>query len=80
VIDEYTFSDTGRKVRNVIDSRFTFRDQLVAEHRDTCNPRQWADMAFGGFKGFVAGRIAPITRFKARRKLKRFVERHPATT
>jgi hypothetical protein len=25
VVDDYTFSDTGRHVRNVIDSRFTFR-------------------------------------------------------
>jgi len=79
VVDEYTFSDTGRKVRNVIDSRFKFKDHLVLEHCDTCDPREWAAMAMGGVSGFVAGRVAPLRRFKARRKLQKFVERHPAT-
>jgi ketosteroid isomerase-like protein len=78
VIDDYTFSDTGRKVRNVIESRFTFQDHLVVEHRDTCDPRAWAAMAIGGVRGFLAGRISPLRRFKAGRKLKRFVAEHPA--
>jgi ketosteroid isomerase-like protein len=74
VIDEYTFSDTGRKVRNVIDSRFKFVDHLIVEQRDDCNPREWAAMALGGLSGFVAGRVDPLRRFKARRKLQQFVE------
>ena len=79
VIDEYTFSDTGRKVRNVIDSQFTFKDHLVFQHRDECDAQEWAAMAMGGFSGFLAGRIAPLRRLKARMKLKKFVEEHPAT-
>lgn len=78
VVDDYTFSDTGRKVRNVIDSRFTFKDHLVFEHRDTCDPHEWAAMAMGGISGFLAGRVAPLRRFKARSKLKKFVKQHPA--
>ena len=34
LIDDYTFRDTGRRVHNVIDSRFTFRDGLIATHMD----------------------------------------------
>jgi len=73
VIDEYTFSETGRRVKNVIDSRFTFRDHLIVEQRDDCDPREWAAMAMGGAKGFLAGHIAPLRRLMARRKLKTFV-------
>jgi hypothetical protein len=79
VVVEYTFSDTGRKVRNVIDSRFTFKDHLVVEHRDSCDAKAWAAMAIGGVKGFLAGRVAPMRRFKARRKLKKFVQQHATT-
>ena len=78
VIDEYTFSETGRRVKNVIDSRFTFRDHLVVEQRDDCDPREWAAMAMGGAKGFLAGHIAPLRRFMARRKLQTFVAQPPA--
>jgi len=76
LIDQYTFSDTGRKVRNVIDSRFTFKNHLIAEHRDACDPREWAAMALGGVGGFLAGRVGPLRRMMARRKLKKFVEEH----
>jgi uncharacterized protein len=77
VIDDYTFSDTGRKVHNRITSTFRFRDGLIAEQRDECDPRQWADMALGGINGMVAGRIALLRRWKAAKKLRRFVDRHP---
>jgi ketosteroid isomerase-like protein len=72
VVDEYTFTETGRRVRNVIESRFRFADHLVIEHRDQCDPRVWADMAIGGVGGFLAGRVEVLRRWKARRKLRRF--------
>jgi ketosteroid isomerase-like protein len=78
VVDEYTFTDTGRRVRNVIESRFAFKDQLIIEPRDTCDARQWASMALGGVSGFLAGRIAPLRRLEARKKLKAFVKQHGA--
>lgn len=73
LIDEYTFSDTGRKVRNVIDSQFRFADHAVVEQRDACDARAWASMAIGGISGFVAGRVGLLRRIKARRKLKKFL-------
>jgi hypothetical protein len=76
LVDEYTFSETGRKVRNVIDSQFRFRDHLILEHRDACDPREWGAMALGGFGGFLAGRVGPLRRWRAGRKLKRFVQEH----
>jgi hypothetical protein len=79
LVDDYTFSETGRHVKNVIDSRFTFQDQLVLTHADSCDPVAWATMAMGGVTGFVAGRVGPLRRFKARRKLAKFVEEHAAS-
>ncbi|MEO8754088.1 MAG: nuclear transport factor 2 family protein [Casimicrobiaceae bacterium] len=43
----YTFSVTGRKVHNVIDSRFTFREGRIATHADTFNLWRWSRMALG---------------------------------
>jgi SnoaL-like domain len=74
VVDEYTFSDTKRRVRNVIDSRFRFADDRIIEHNDDCDPRKWAAMAIGGISGFVAGRVPFLRRLKASRKLRKFVE------
>src|SRR3954462_407066 len=48
LIDDYTFSSTGRKVHNVIQSRFQFQDGVIIEHHDFCDPRAWAAMALGG--------------------------------
>jgi hypothetical protein len=78
VVDDYTFSDTGRHVRNVIASRFMFQDGFVLTHADTCDPVAWAAMAMGGVNGFLAGRVGPLRRFKARRKLAAFVASHSA--
>ena len=80
VIDHYTFTDTGRAVRNVIDSRFRFAKGLVLQHRHECDPRAWAAMAIGGAAGFAAGRLAPLRRFKARKKLQAFLRAHPMAT
>ena len=77
VVDEYTFTDTGRRVRNVIESRFRFADHLIIEQRDTCDPHAWAAMAIGGFGGFVAGRVGLLRQRKAQRKLNAFVKTHP---
>lgn len=77
LVDEYTFRDTGRKVRNVIDSRFHFSDEHIVEHRDFCDARAWASMAIGGASGFLAGRIRLLRSLKANKKLGTFVRAHP---
>jgi hypothetical protein len=80
VVDDYTFypdEDTptseGRKVHNVIDSRFGFQDGLIIEHRDSCDARAWGRMAVGGVGGFLAGRLRFLRSHKARQKLSRFL-------
>jgi hypothetical protein len=77
VVDEYTFSSTGRKVRNVIRSQFRFRNGLIIEEQDLCDARLWAAMALGGVAGFLAGRFRFLRSLKARKMLRAFIERHP---
>ena len=77
LIDDYTFSSTGRPVHNVIDSHFRLRDGLIIEHQDSCDARIWAAMALGGVSGFLAGRVRLLRSFKARRLLQGFIEKHP---
>ena len=50
----YTFTATGRPVRNSIDARFTFRDGLIATHRDTFDLWKWSAQALGA-KGKLLG-------------------------
>ena len=74
VVDEYTFTDTGRRVRNPIESRFEFRDGRILHHSDSCDPRAWAAAALGGVSGFLAGRFRFLRAWKARSKLRAFVQ------
>lgn len=74
LVDEYTFTDTGRRVRNAIESRFRFQDGLIIEHLDSCDPRAWAAAAVGGVGGFVAGRLRSVRAWKAHAKLQRFIQ------
>jgi uncharacterized protein len=77
VVDDYTFRAKGRKVHNVIQSRFRFRDGSIVEQQDSCDSRKWASMAIGGVGGFLAGRISLLRGAKARRTLDTFIETHP---
>ena len=43
----YTFSGTGRQVRNEIDARFRFEDGLIAEHDDRFDLWKWTRQALG---------------------------------
>jgi ketosteroid isomerase-like protein len=74
VIDEYTFRDTGRKVQNPIESRFRFRDGLIIEQVDSCDPKAWAAAALGGVSGFLAGRLRFLRAWKARGMLKPYLQ------
>ena len=77
VVDDYTFRAKGRKVHNVIQSRFRFKDGSIVQQQDSCDSRQWASMAIGGVGGFLAGRIPLLRGAKARRTLDTFIEKHP---
>lgn len=76
LVDDYTFSSTGRKIINVIDSHFCFENGLIIEQRDFCDPHAWAAMALGGVGGFLASRSHFLRSFKARQRLHKFVEEH----
>lgn len=75
----YTFSSTGRKVHNVIDAQFHFRDGLIVEHRDHFDFWRWSRMALGP-TGALLG-WTPLVRSRVQRtarvRLKKFIERHP---
>jgi ketosteroid isomerase-like protein len=43
----YTFSRTGRRVRNAIDASFVFRDGLIERHLDDFDFKAWAGQALG---------------------------------
>ena len=78
LVDDYTFSDTGNPVHNVIESRFRFREGLIVQHTDVCDPRAWATMALGeGVPGFLAGRIRLMRSLKAGWKLWKFTRPYP---
>jgi limonene-1,2-epoxide hydrolase len=50
----YTFSKTGRKVHNIVNSEFEFKDSKIIKHTDTFNLHKWASQAFG-LKGRLFG-------------------------
>lgn len=76
----YTFSVTGRAVHNVIDSRFTFREGLIAAQEDAFSLWRWSRMALGakgaalGWTPFVQNAI----RREARRNFDLWRARRPA--
>lgn len=67
----YTFTPTGRRVHNVIEARFAFRDGLIVRHEDAFDLGRWSRMAFGplgtllGWTPFFQARV----RARARRGL-----------
>lgn len=77
-VADYTFS-TGRPVKNVIEARFMFQDDLIVKHTDSFNLWKWAGMALGlnghllGWSPIVQGRI----RSSAKSRLKKFIAEHP---
>jgi ketosteroid isomerase-like protein len=43
----YTFTKTGRKVHNIIDATFAFKDGLIIRHDDRFNFWRWSRQALG---------------------------------
>ncbi len=50
----YIFSKTGRKVHNIINAEFEFKDGKIIKHSDQFNLYRWSRQALG-FKGFLLG-------------------------
>jgi len=55
----YDFTATGRKVHNIIDARFEFKDGKIIRHADTFDLWRWAGMALGP-KGKFLGWLPPV--------------------
>jgi ketosteroid isomerase-like protein len=81
IVCNYTFGadaagKKGRPVRNVIQSRFSFKDGKIMQHHDFCDAKAWAKAALGGPLGFIAGRVGFVRWLTANAKLDAFVARH----
>ena len=76
----YTFSSTGRKVHNRIDTNFTFADGLIVRHADQFDLWRWTRMALG-LPGMLAG-WTPVLQKTVRETavsgLDKFIADHPA--
>ncbi|MBI1944749.1 MAG: nuclear transport factor 2 family protein [Deltaproteobacteria bacterium] len=74
----YTFSQTGRKVHNAIDARFTFANGLIATHVDQFDLWRWTRMALG-LPGVLLG-WSPLVQNKVRAEASKgltlYVKRH----
>jgi ketosteroid isomerase-like protein len=77
----YSFSKTGRKVHNVIEAKFHFKDGLIVSHHDSFNLWKWTQMALG-VTGYLLG-WTPIgsnkVRSMAMKNLEKFIENTPLT-
>jgi ketosteroid isomerase-like protein len=75
----YTFSATGRKVRNRITSEFRFRDGKIVQQRDRFDFWRWSRQALGP-AGLLLG-WTPLLRAKVRKRaaanLAKFLAAHP---
>jgi ketosteroid isomerase-like protein len=64
----YTFSATGRKVHNIIDASFEFRDGKIVKHTDRFDLHRWAGLALGlpgtllGWTPFLQNKIRAMAR------------------
>jgi ketosteroid isomerase-like protein len=71
----YTFSQTQRKVHNVVRAQFVFKDGKIIKHTDWFNFWRWSRMALG-VSGLVLG-WTPFLKNKvkdaARRKLDKYI-------
>ena len=53
-IATYIFTQTNRKVVNIIDAKFEFKDGLILKHTDHFNFYKWTKQALG-LKGYLLG-------------------------
>jgi len=51
---KYTFSQSGRRVHNIIDASFEFQDGKIIKHTDVFNLHHWSKQAIG-VKGWLLG-------------------------
>ena len=77
----YSFSATNRKVHNVIDATFKFKDGLIIRHEDSFGFWRWTRMALGP-AGVLLGWTPPIQgkiRKTAAKGLAEFMAKRPSS-
>jgi ketosteroid isomerase-like protein len=77
----YTFSSTGRKVLNIIDAFFEFKDGKISRHTDSFDLWKWASQALGP-RGQFLGWAPPVQnaiRKTARKGLDAYLQKQGAT-
>jgi len=62
----YNFSETGRRVHNVVEARFEFKDGKIIKHQDDWNFWKWSNMALGLVGRFLGW--TPIVKNAAKKK------------
>lgn len=75
----YDFSKTGKRVHNIIDANFVFKDGKIVVHKDYFDLWRWSRMALG-IPGILLGWTPPIQqkiRATALTSLEKFISQHP---
>jgi ketosteroid isomerase-like protein len=72
----YTFSASGRKVHNIIDATFEFRDGKIVKHTDRFDLHRWAGLALG-LPGKLLG-WSPLLQNKIRAMAKKGLDDYQA--
>jgi ketosteroid isomerase-like protein len=74
----YSFSQTGRKVHNIIAAEFEFRDGLIVRHIDRFDFWRWSRQALGlpGLLLGWSGKLRRKVRETAARSLDEFIARN----
>lgn len=78
-IATYTFSATGRSVRNVVSAQFTFQDGKIIRHHDSFSFYHWLRQAIGPFGALMGWTpwLQNKVRATALLNLNKFIEAHP---
>ena len=75
----YTFSQTGRRVHNIVDAQFELKDGKIIRHIDTFDFWRWSKQALGftglllGWSGFLQRKVNAM----AAQSLAAFIAQNP---
>lgn len=73
---KYVFSQTGRKVHNMITAKFRFKDGLIVQHDDFFSFWKWSSMALG-LPGYLLG-WTPFLQNKVNKTVLKLLEKYKA--
>lgn len=59
----YTFLATGKKIHNIIDAQFEFKDGKIIKHTDSFSFKNWSKQAFGFLGTLIGGTSFFKTKF-----------------